>query len=660
MRGFTIRIKLGLLAGIPVLGALVLGVLIALSAKRSAETAAKLGSVEELAAVVASIGELVDELQAERALVARRLVQPAKPATEREIAGQWAASDAARGRLLGFMREQQSANMPERLSRDLETWQRADEELHGLRVRARAGAASIDEVMLSYHAATRALIAATAALAQLTDDGEILRNVNASVAMLDFKERASERQAWISHVLILRDFPAGSYKTLVTLRSEEQTFDRVFRMSAPRKILSRPSANPVRPEYTFATSLEEQVLAALDNEFPVEEPAWFHAQEAKVRLLGETQRALMAAVREAAEAKMHASRRAALLGGGTAGLVLSLSAALALLISRGILRSVRRLQVAVERVGRGDLDARVAIGTHDELGRLGEGFNSMVSELVQHRSALREQAMLRREIEIARNIQQALLPPAPKHPEFEFSGRMLPADDVGGDFYDVLTDAQRNRLWITVGDVSGHGLTAGLIMLLAQAAFGAHFRADGRARADAVLRAVNGLLCEAIGQRLLENKYVTAQLWVYEGEGRFAVAGAHVWPIVYRKKTQRCEVIEATGPWLGIVDDLAEIPVQHVEIAPDDVLCLYSDGLTEARDESGALFDVDRLMRAVEEEVSSKPLGEAAAAIVERVSRHAPKREDDWTLLLVKRRPEAVPVAEPAPRAELGKAPATS
>ncbi len=638
MRGFTIRLKLGLLAGIPVLGALVLGILIALSAKRSAETAAELGSVEELAAVVASIGELIDELQTERALVARRLVPPAKPVSDEEIAKQWAASDAAQQRLLTFLHERQPKNMPERLSQDLETWREADAALRKLRPRSKAGEAGIDDVMFAYEPAIHSLIGATATLAQLTDDGEILRNVNAAVAMLELKERASERQAWISHVLVLRDFPAGSYKTLVTLRSEEHTFEGIFRLSAPRKVLTRASADPKRPEFTSATSLEEQVLAALDNEFPVEEPAWFEAQQAKVKLLGETQRALMAGVRDAAEAKMHTSRRAALFGGGTAGLVLTVSAVLALLISRGILKSVRGLQRAVERVGSGDLDARVTIRTRDELGRLGEGFNSMVSELNEHRTALREQAMLRREIEIAMNIQQALLPPAPAHPEFEFSGRMLPADDVGGDFYDVLTDPQRDRLWITVGDVSGHGLTAGLIMLMAQSAFGAHFRADGRARPDAVLRAVNGLLCEAIGKRLLEDKYVTAQLWVYEGQGRFAVAGAHVWPIVYRKKTQRCEVIEATGPWLGIVDELPEIPIQNVELEPDDVLCLYSDGLTEARDAAGALFDVERMMRAVEEEVASKPLSEAAAAIIERVSHYAPKREDDWTLLLVKRR----------------------
>src|SRR5688572_8749171 len=308
MRGFTIRLKLGLLAGIPVLGALVLGLLIAASAKRSAETAAELGSVEELAAVVASIGELVDELESERALVARSLVPPAKPAPS--VEPQWAETEAARLRLLKFMSQRELASMPERLSRNLETWRKADDELGKLRARAKDGAASMDDVMSSYQAAIRALIGATAALAQLTEDGEILRNVNASVAMLELKERASARQAWISHVLTLRDFPAGSYKALVTLRSEEQTFDDVFRLSAPRKVLTRASANPKRAEYTSATSLEEQVLAAIDNEFPIEEPAWFAAQQAKVTLLGETQRALVSGVREAAEAKMHASRRA--------------------------------------------------------------------------------------------------------------------------------------------------------------------------------------------------------------------------------------------------------------------------------------------------------------------------------------------------------------
>jgi sigma-B regulation protein RsbU (phosphoserine phosphatase) len=178
-------------------------------------------------------------------------------------------------------------------------------------------------------------------------------------------------------------------------------------------------------------------------------------------------------------------------------------------------------------------------------------------------------------------------------------------------------------------------------MLMAQSAFGAHFRADRQARPNRVLQSVNGLLCESIGRRLLDDKYVTAQLWIYEGDGRFAVAGAHVWPIVYRAATKQCEVIQATGPWLGITDDLPEIPVQQVTLAQSDVLCLYSDGLTESRNASGELFDTERLMWALAAEVSTKSLNEAASAIVERVASHAVTREDDWTLLLVKRRGDA-------------------
>jgi sigma-B regulation protein RsbU (phosphoserine phosphatase) len=96
--------------------------------------------------------------------------------------------------------------------------------------------------------------------------------------------------------------------------------------------------------------------------------------------------------------------------------------------------------------------------------------------------------------------------------------------------------------------------------------------------------------------------------------------------------------VRTPGPWLGILPVLGHIPESAIDLEPGDVLCLYSDGLSEARDDAGELFDTDRLAEALanainkEEALANVP--EVVFAVVEDFSgRH----DDDWTMLLVKR-----------------------
>jgi phosphoserine phosphatase RsbU/P len=284
------------------------------------------------------------------------------------------------------------------------------------------------------------------------------------------------------------------------------------------------------------------------------------------------------------------------------------------------------------------LAVRVNIAQGDELGQLGAAFNDMTGELGRARAALSDQARMARELEIAAQIQRALLPPNPSHPDFEFAGRMLPADEVGGDFYDVLSEPNNHALWISIGDVSGHGVGAGLVMLMAQAAIASHFLNDPSAEPARVLREVNSLLCENIANRLRDSKYVTAQLLTYTGAGRFACVGAHEWPLVFRAKTKRCEVIEAPGPWLGIIADLPDIPVTVMTVEPGDVLCLYSDGVTEAQNDAGEQFDVARMAAAIERAMGEgKALDDVTRAVFDEVESFSGRHDDDWTMLLVKR-----------------------
>jgi serine phosphatase RsbU (regulator of sigma subunit) len=323
----------------------------------------------------------------------------------------------------------------------------------------------------------------------------------------------------------------------------------------------------------------------------------------------------------------------ALVGGALLGSVL-----LALFIGRGVTRSVHKLRDAANQVAQGSTEVKVDLSTHDELATLGHAFNEMTGEITRAREALREQTRMSRDLEIAAGIQSALLPPSLVHPELEFAGLMQPAEEVGGDFYDVLCDESQRTLWVTIGDVSGHGVPAGLVMLMTQSAFAAYFRANPLARPDEVLRGVNDLLSEQIGVRLKDNKYVTGLLLQHAGGGRFVYAGAHEWPMVWRKENGKTDVLEAPGPWLGIKRELDDIPVSSLALARGDILCLYSDGLIEARNAQGELFDMDRLAGALELAAHNQSSLQAIAdEVLAAVADYALEREDDWTLLLIRR-----------------------
>ena len=131
--------------------------------------------------------------------------------------------------------------------------------------------------------------------------------------------------------------------------------------------------------------------------------------------------------------------------------------------SIGALRQAARpltdITNSMTQVASGDLSTRVPETYTDELGHLAHSFNVMVSEVERSRDELQRTEALRREVEIAHRIQTAILPVAPSLAGYEVAARMKPADDVGGDLYDLLRST--TRFWVLVGDVSGHGINSG-------------------------------------------------------------------------------------------------------------------------------------------------------------------------------------------------------
>lgn len=666
IRNLTMRTKLSLLAGIPVLGSLLLALQIVRDAQVQVQKNKTLGTIEHVAQLSEVMGTLVNELQAERALAARIQGQnapnvgsaadseldalaspshrdPQTAAAQQEFRKQIAVTTAAAGRLSGLVDQQSIRRLPERLAVDVQQATTSLQGLESLRAECTQETLALAKVMDQYQKPIRSLIEGIAAVSELTDNGELLRLITSLVSVLELKERGSQEHALLAYVFEAERFPPGSYRAFVTLVTEERVYLDSFRTTASSEQVQLYETTMTREIDTRAAKLRSVALDSTDERVVANPEEWFKTQRERLAQLGTVEHVLLGRVGAVALKRIAETRRAEWGSAILVGAVIFVSVLLAWIVARGVTRRVTMLQDVALQVGQGNLSMRVHVNSKDELGTLGQAFNQMISEISQARQALGNQIRMARELEIAASLQQALLPPVPAHPDFEFAGRMRPADEVGGDFYDVLRDSVESHLWITIGDVSGHGLDAGLVMLMTQSAFASQFRASATASPSAAIRNVNQLLCENIAERLKDRKYVTAQIFTYRGRGEFLCAGAHQPTIVYRAQTKTCEILEIPGPWLGIDPAVLDIPVVPLVLEPDDILCLYTDGLPEARNQAGELFDIPRFKDIIAQAAREHSnLDSIADAIIRRVEEHVYVQEDDWTLLLVRRRANVV------------------
>jgi PAS domain S-box-containing protein len=250
-------------------------------------------------------------------------------------------------------------------------------------------------------------------------------------------------------------------------------------------------------------------------------------------------------------------------------------------------------------------------------------------------SAVRD-AKIAEELEIARRVQSSILPREVSLPGLAIAARMEAAEDVGGDYYDVRPN--RDGGVLTIGDVSGHGLDAGLVMLMMQSAASALCLAKPDASPAELLALLNSVIYENVAERLRRNEYVTLSVLRYHRDGRLVFAGAHQDILVLRAATKRCERIATPGAWIGIRDDIVSISRDHqLQLCDGDVLVLYTDGIIEAAkaSEDLELFDVTRLIGAIEELPEGTP-DQILERIFHRVHEFTPRQDDDMTVLVAR------------------------
>ncbi len=238
------------------------------------------------------------------------------------------------------------------------------------------------------------------------------------------------------------------------------------------------------------------------------------------------------------------------------------------------------------------------------------------------------------EMEVAKRIQTSLLPEVNRLGGFEVAATMRPAEEVGGDYYDLIR-TQRNEDWVAIGDVSGHGVESGLIMMMTQTSIASVTNQGVNLSPAHALAHVNFVVKENI-RRLGADRYMTLTLMRLESN-RLVFAGKHQDILIYRSGTKTVEVVPTTGTWIGLVDDLgAFVSDSETPLNTGDVVLLFTDGVTEATEGAGEMFGQERLVQSLQS-YALLPIQEIVNNTVRDVKDFSRSQDDDVTLLAIRK-----------------------
>jgi serine phosphatase RsbU (regulator of sigma subunit) len=239
----------------------------------------------------------------------------------------------------------------------------------------------------------------------------------------------------------------------------------------------------------------------------------------------------------------------------------------------------------------------------------------------------------RQENEIAARVQAAILPGEVDVEGLAISAVTLPAEVVGGDYYDIIP--VKDGCWLAIGDVAGHGLAAGFIMLMIQSAVQSLVRLSPGGSPRDLLCALNGALYENIQNRMKRDEHVTFCLARYAPDGSLVFAGAHE-NILICRENGHCDSIPPNGVWLGLMEDVSAVtPETRVQLGPGDMMLLFSDGVTEANDGHGGRFGFERLRELLIKNRHLAPQ-DVRNAVMNAVMVWSGRPTDDVTLVIVR------------------------
>jgi len=308
------------------------------------------------------------------------------------------------------------------------------------------------------------------------------------------------------------------------------------------------------------------------------------------------------------------------------------------LLSNFFVKPIQKLTRGVLEIGEGDLDSRIPVESNDEFGEIARAFNEITLKFKQAQKNVLEQERLQKEMQVAQDIQQTLLPS--KFPEvegYEISTIYRAAKEVGGDYFDFVW-VDEDTLGIVVADVSGKGVPGSLVMTMIRTAL--RLEARGNKSAADVLAKVNNFVSDDVKKGM----FVTIFYIILDSKRRvinFASAG-HNPMILYRGETKNTYFLNPQGIPVGL--NLMEensfeksIKKENIKLKKDDMLVIYTDGITEAMNRKKEQFGEDRFLDLIREYGHLSPqdfVGKLDESLA-NFTGNAPQN-DDITLVVIK------------------------
>ena len=308
--------------------------------------------------------------------------------------------------------------------------------------------------------------------------------------------------------------------------------------------------------------------------------------------------------------------------------IYSLAIGMAFFIIFTLSRAVNQLSHATDSVRSGNFSTRIPVRRRDQIGELQESFNEMAAGLEQSVAAVAQKEVLEKELQIARDLQQRLLPrDIPASESVEFATLFEPSAAIGGDYFDILR-LDANRLMVVIADVSGHGLPTGLRMAMLKAAL-VILVEDGR-EPVAILERLSSMVRDEEERRF----FVTCTLAIVDFKQQsLALTNAGHPPTYLLRRGEVTEVALEGNPLGALGDSFGQT---EISLQNDDIVVWLSDGLFEATNPDGDPFGYERLQTALQGPASTA--AEVTSRLIAAVERYTGGRasEDDRTLVAMR------------------------
>ena len=334
-------------------------------------------------------------------------------------------------------------------------------------------------------------------------------------------------------------------------------------------------------------------------------------------------------------------------------------------LGRRLLSPIEELVEGAEAIAQGKLDREVKVRSKDEVGILASAFNHMSHQLKQSFDTLEakvaqrtaqlqhanqeiislnerlkaENIRMSAELEVTRQLQKMILPKEEelsKISELDIAGFMEPAEEVGGDYYDILH--QNGNVRISIGDVTGHGLESGVLAIMVQTSLRT-LMAHNETDPVKVLNTLNRTIYDNV-QRMNSDKNLSLALLDYR-DGILNFSGQHEEIVVVRAngEVERIDTIDLGFP-IGLEENISDfVSSAQLQLHLGDIVVLYTDGITEAENINKNQYSLERLIEVVKKN-GKRSAREIRQTVIDDVRQHIGMQKvyDDITLVVLKLR----------------------